>query len=180
MENKNIIWLSLILVLGAVWVLLICLTAPKPQQRVTLPDAHPVIPTVEKSLTIPQIVQREVKKYHRDPVYKCGVTHKVTPELFLNLIRTESSFDPKVKSSHGAIGLTQVMPKWHMESLKSAGIAERESDLYHPETNIRAGVYVLMNYAMSSRSIEEALSKYNTGRVGPVGRLYANKIMKGE
>lgn len=143
--------------------------------RVCLPDAVPV-EIMAREEPYRAIVERELEVYSRDGR---GVAREVTPELFLSLISVESSGNPNAASSHGAIGLTQVMPKWHLKALRDAGIIAEEGELFDASANIKAGLYVLMGYARRSSTLTEALSRYNAGRVCPAGVSYARKVIEG-
>ncbi|MES9942629.1 MAG: transglycosylase SLT domain-containing protein [Candidatus Thiodiazotropha sp. 6PLUC7] len=41
--------------------------------------------------------------------------HNMPSGLLVNLIRHESNFDPNVVSHKGAVGIAQIVPKWHPE-----------------------------------------------------------------
>lgn len=125
-------------------------------------------------------VRRIVERFRSDPVYSSGSAGEITPQLVLSMILVESSAVAKAKSSHGAIGLTQVMPVHHVRSLYSAGMLDtpRPDELWDEEKNIRAGTYILMCYAKSSGTILEALARYNGGRRVRAGMPYARKVLR--
>jgi len=109
---------------------------------------------------------------------KSGVVSNITPELCLALILVESGARNST-SAKGAVGMAQVMPL-HIESLKAAGILRKGSvsELRETENNIRAGVYILMGYARTARSVESALARYNAGVKGESrGYRYAKKVL---
>lgn len=63
--------------------------------------------------------------------------YPVPANLVRAVIGCESDFDPKAKSSAGAIGLMQVMPF----NARRLGVKER--DLWNPRLNVLAGVRLL-------------------------------------
>lgn len=108
-----------------------------------------------------------------------GVTHLITPELFVVLLFRESNFNANSISKANAIGLAQVMPL-HCSSLKAAGILERgeKEELLEWNKNIKAGMYILFTYAKGVDSLERALARYNAGpRKEKHGATYAKRIL---
>jgi hypothetical protein len=103
-------------------------------------------------------------------VYKLAMTTEF-PDLILAIIKTESNFNPYVKSSPGAKGLMGVMPKYWADELKKKGIIKSTRDLYDMQTNINAGVYILKYYFETYKDINVALIKYSGG-----AKKYANSV----
>lgn len=93
-------------------------------------------------------------------VHKLCELYGRDPNLVLAMIATESDFNPKARSSVGAIGLMQVLPQWK----KVLGI---EGDLSEVETSIKVGMQILGFYSEMYRDLEMALTAYNRGP-GPV------------
>ena len=106
----------------------------------------------------------------------------VCPEVVLALIEAESSGNPNEISDHGAIGLMQVIPKWHWDRMEKLGV----TDLYDPYSNILVGVDFLAELFDKYHELPIVLMCYNEGEYhGAPERAmngnisdYANKIMK--
>lgn len=85
-----------------------------------------------------------------------AVEHGLDPTLVLALIKVESSFVPDAESHAGALGLTQIIPKWHPEK----GVTE--DNALDPVFNIRTGVRILSEYlGWHNGDLRKALLQYN-------------------
>lgn len=81
--------------------------------------------------------------------------YDIDVDLMVVLIATESSFNPNEVSHAGAIGSTQVIPKWHPDN---------PHDVYDPIGNIYSGAYVLRkNYEECNKRWSCAFKSYNIG-----------------
>ncbi len=101
--------------------------------------------------------------------------YKISPYLLLALMGVESSYKQFSKSGAGAIGLTQIIPKWHPEHMKE--IINRNENIWSIPTNINAGASVLKKYLdNSSGKIDTALQKYN-GSLSDPTKKYAKKVL---
>ena len=108
--------------------------------------------------------------------YAQAARHNLDPILVLSVIATESSFNPNAKSSAGALGLMQAIPRFHPDSLSRQGVTAGE--LYHPEKNIRVGVDILSKYIRLSRgNVASALQRYN-GSSKDGSMRYSNKVFR--
>jgi soluble lytic murein transglycosylase-like protein len=70
----------------------------------------------------------------------------------------ESAFDLNAVSKYGALGLMQVVPRFHLDKLKSG---EDVSSLREPGPNIRVAAEVLTGYLAKEGSLDRALIKYS-------------------
>jgi hypothetical protein len=87
--------------------------------------------------------------------------HGVDPLLVRALIQVESKYNPRARSSKGAMGLMQLMPQ-----------TAREYNLrnpYDPKSNIEAGIRRLKSL-IDKWGVELALAAYNAGE-GAVARF---------
>jgi soluble lytic murein transglycosylase-like protein len=105
-------------------------------------------------------------------VERAASAHGVPVELVLGVIQVESSFDPSARSSAGARGLMQLMPRT-AESL-ARRLGRDRFDLEDPEFNIEAGTaYLAYLLRRFDGDLSLALAAYNAGPVR-VQRLAAS------
>lgn len=102
----------------------------------------------------------------------------VSPYLVLGIIAQESSFRSKAASGYGAVGLMQVVPRWHPEKLTS--FKNPRKALLNPKTNVTVGVQVLAEYLKRGKGVHWALAKYSgkAVRYGPKVLAYAQSFAK--
>ena len=94
-----------------------------------------------------------------------GKKQNIDPFLIVSLINTESKFIPWAKSTEGARGLTQVIPKWHRDKIKGRNIE-------HIETNIEVGIQVLADCLDKHRGrLRRALNCYSGGDAQYMAKL---------
>lgn len=123
-------------------------------------------------------INKIIKKYKQDPAYQKGAVSEITPKMAVAIIARESSFDPDTLGSLGEVGLMQIYPKYHIKDLKSSGIITQKKDLWKIETNISAGIHILMGYARTARTAEQALAIYNAGASRwQHGKRYARTVL---
>lgn len=117
------------------------------------------------------------KRYRREPAQvrrvvhatqRAAHRHDLPVSLLLAIVETESSFDAKARSSYGARGLMQVVPRHHPEVMAAIGGAHRLEDA---ESNVEAGARILSAYVKRSGSLERGLARYSGG-----ARKYAAKV----
>ena len=109
---------------------------------------------------------------------RVATKNKVPKPLFQKLIQAESSFDPKAKSSKGAMGLGQLMPATARELGLSLKKDESIGSVWHPESNLDASARYLrklFDKYTQKQGIPEneawnfAVGAYNAG-MGNIGR----------
>jgi len=106
--------------------------------------------------------------------------YNIDPLLLAATIRQESSYRSTVTSSAGAVGLTQVMPRYWQQSCPG--------DLFDEYTNIRCGTMILSKYHQSAGSWKKALAYYNVGptnyeknrQMKRQGKRYAKQVKQHE
>lgn len=119
---------------------------------------------VNLAMTEEIIIQSIVESKKRD----------LPPELVLSLISIESTFRPQARSHMGAMGLTQVIPKYHPEKVAKIGSAK---NLHTVNGSIKVGVEVLREYLdRSDGNLRQALQRYN-GSLHDKSQKYSNKVL---
>jgi len=95
-----------------------------------------------------------------------GKGSKVDTKVILSLIRQESAFNERARSTVGARGLMQIMPATGRQFVKNL----KASKLYNPSLNIQIGARYLENLLVRfDGDLIFALSAYNAG-MGNVGK----------
>jgi soluble lytic murein transglycosylase-like protein len=128
---------------------------PAPAPAAVEPDvpALPAVPAVR--IEPPPRLDRIIDKVARE--------QGVDATLVKAVIQVESGFEPRARSSAGAVGLMQVMP----QTAKQYGVTGRR--LYDPRANIEAGIKHLKSL-MDHLPLHLALAAYNAGE-GAVQRF---------
>lgn len=97
---------------------------------------------------------------------EAGKEFGLDPTLILAVIAIESRFNPVAHSKAGAKGLMQVMPRVH-------GIDA--VTLLDPIHNIKIGAGILSKYRKRSKTMDEALQRYN-GSTNDAAMTYSGKV----
>lgn len=117
------------------------------------------------------------EKQLRNMAVKAAQTYGVDPALFDRLVSTESGYNyegTRSPNSAGAVGLTQVVPRWHPDA-----------DLSTPGSQLDYGAKHLGSLIKQYGNPEDALSVYNSGRPWSEGqgipetKAYVSKILSG-
>ena len=99
---------------------------------------------------------------YADLIAAAAETHGVDPLLVQALIQVESNYQPRARSSKGAMGLMQLMP--------SVAREYKVRNAYDPKANIDAGVRKLKTLIDKFGVFDLALAAYNAGE-GAVQRF---------
>ncbi len=102
---------------------------------------------------------------------KAAVAQQIPQALVLAVMAQESRFNTQAESSTGAIGLMQVIPRWHPEK-----VTDTES-LWDPQVNVRVGAQALREYLDRRKTLRDALQQYNGNR-GDKTYRYSRKVEK--
>jgi soluble lytic murein transglycosylase-like protein len=85
--------------------------------------------------------------------------YNIAPGIVFAIMWRESRFQADVVSPHGSIGLMQIAPKWHEESMERLGC----HDLFDPYQNITVGIDYLAYLKEQSSDIVWVLTAYRWG-----------------
>jgi hypothetical protein len=117
-------------------------------------------------------VSRNATRELVQAAYSEGTRIGIDPLLILAVVGVESRFNPLAESEAGAVGLMQVIPRFHADKY---GAAVGQSVL-DPQTNIRVGAKVLKEYIARDGNQVAGLQRYN-GSIGDPSNAYANKVL---
>lgn len=115
-------------------------------------DLVPVMASIEEpEPTIPEMIEEIAGIYN------------ICPELIEAVIEVESGFDANAVSPCGAIGLMQIVPKWHRSRMEALGV----TDLKDPYSNILVGTDILADlFEEYGDDVYLVLMCYNEGKYG--------------
>lgn len=105
--------------------------------------------------------------------YRAGRRFAVDPLLILAVMAIESRYNPVAESNVGAMGLMQVLPKFHQDKLSEHG---GEQALLDPAVNIEIGTQILREYLSRFGETETALQVY-AGAIDEPTSQYATKVL---
>lgn len=102
-----------------------------------------------------------------------GRERRLDPLLIIAVISIESRFNPFSHSSMGAVGLMQVIPRYHQEKVPKTAAARPFLD---PVTNVHIGAQVLQEAIRRQGGLIEGL-QYYAGAADDDEQAYANKVL---
>lgn len=105
--------------------------------------------------------------------FRAGSEHRVDPLLVLAVVAVESRFNPVAESPLGAMGLMQVLPKYHQDKLTEHG---GDAALLDPVLNIEIGTHILREYLRRAGDLESGLQMY-VGAVDEPSARYAGRVL---
>ena len=123
-----------------------------------------------KKLVPKNLSNDDIIKYSKS-IIKYSKKYDLPYELIVSIIYHESTFGKKKLSKKGAIGLMQVVPKWHKDKLKNLKIDITRIQNY--DNNINLGCNIISEYYIMHGSIKKALYSY----LGCVNPSYATNIL---
>ena len=91
-------------------------------------------------------------------------TSNIQKSLLLGIARKESIFIQYAKSSAGALGIMQIMPRtayWVLKKTKNKKVSKKH--LYNKSINIFIGSYYFNYLFVKKKSYVEAIASYNAG-----------------
>ena len=106
--------------------------------------------------------------------WQLGQLSQLPPTLILAVMAVESGFNPFAKGSQGAMGLMQIEPEAHMDTLNQFG---GRLAAFDPVTNLRIGARLLQASVQQGGSIEEGLRQYSRASGQANDTLYIEKVL---
>jgi len=127
-----------------------------------LRSAFPALATVEQDSVPAYFLKMYYPLKYDDWIRRYSAKNGLDPYTIMGLIHQESYFNPRAKSSVGAMGLMQLMPATGKELARNLHISPR---LENPETNIRLGAAHYKGLVdLFNGSNELAIASYNAGQ----------------
>src|SRR5712671_5192927 len=116
---------------------------------IALRPVHPSrFPTEENIETLARVVGAKYRVSHNltreflGTAYREAKRNRLDPMLVVAVMAVESGFNPAAQSDAGAVGLMQVIPRYHPEKFST----ERGESVRDPSINIRVGSEALRQY----------------------------------
>lgn len=110
-----------------------------------------------------------VREYVRI-AWKVAADQSLPPLLLLAIIQQESGMDRTARNAYGAIGLMQVVPRFH------PGLVRSPEELLSPRRNIAIGAHILARYLRAAGGdLRVALRRYSGGSAS-----YAAQVLQRE
>ena len=107
-----------------------------------------------------------------DAAFREAHRHGLDPVLILAVIAVESRFNPFAQSEQGALGLMQVVPRFHMDKIAALGVPS----ILVPDANIALGARILKDAIRRAGNEPAGLQLYN-GAVDDETQAYANRVL---
>lgn len=126
---------------------------------------------VESIYSFPGITRNDANQIVHS-VYKWSSEFKVDKKLLLAIAKVESTFNKYAISPSGALGIMQVIPKWHKEKVIAARDKLGNPELFNIDTNIFIGAWILKDCLIKHRDTSKALLCYSGQTEG-----YDQKVM---
>lgn len=100
---------------------------------------------------------------HKNTIIKYSNEVNVPSYVVASIINSESSFNSKVVSNKGAVGLMQVLPTTAMWVCEKLGEDYEYEKLFKPEFNIKIGTHYLSYLITKFNNLDTAIVAYNAG-----------------
>ena len=107
--------------------------------------------------------------------FREGRRNDVDPLLILAVIAVESRFNPIAESEQGAVGLMQIVPRFHMDKVDAKSDAGGAPSFLPPRANIAIGTRILKDSIRRGGGEAAGLQLYN-GSFDDESRAYANRV----
>lgn len=106
-------------------------------------------------------------------IYDHAKTHGLRPSLILAMVATESSFKRTARSTKGAVGYLQVIPKYHWNKI-------RGRNLWDTDVNVQVGTLVLKECYRKHKNEKRALACYNGATTPEKAEQYYRQVARNQ
>ena len=106
--------------------------------------------------------------------WQLGQLSQLPPTLILAVMAVESGFNPFAKGTQGAMGLMQIEPLAHEDTLNQFG---GKLAAFDPQTNLRIGARLLQANIQQAGSVEEGLRLYGRASGQVNDSAYVERVM---
>lgn len=106
--------------------------------------------------------------------WQLGQLSQLPPTLILAVMAVESGFNPFARGTQGAMGLMQIEPLAHEDTLNQFG---GKLAAFDPQTNLRIGARLLQSSIQQAGSVEEGLRLYGRASGQVNDTLYVERVM---
>jgi soluble lytic murein transglycosylase-like protein len=131
----------------------------------SLRAAFPQLATVEQDSVPPYFLRMYYPIKYENAIRKYSRKNGLDPHLMMGLIHQESFYNPRTKSSAGAIGLMQLMPATGRELGSRLFRGFSVGRLENPEVNIELGtMHFRYLVDLLGGKVELAIASYNAGQ----------------
>lgn len=135
--------------------------------------AEELTPAVESLVGVVARRYRVARESAREVVraaFREGRQNEVDPLLILAVIAVESRFNPIAESEQGAMGLMQIVPRFHLDKVDAVGA------MLEPPANIAVGARILRDAIRRGGGEVAGLQLYN-GSPDDETQAYANRVL---
>jgi Transglycosylase SLT domain len=131
-------------------------------------SVHALAGVIAKRYRISEEATRELV----GTAYTEGARIGVDPMLIVAVMAVESRFNPIAQSEGGAMGLMQVIPRFHADKLDPT----TRASVFDPHTNIQLGARILKEYIGRGGTEVAGLQLYNGALTDP-SNAYSNRVL---
>jgi soluble lytic murein transglycosylase-like protein len=153
--------------------------SPSPRARIGAEELTPAAESLAAFVARHYRVARESARDMVRTAFHEGRRNDVDPLLILAVIAVESRFNPIAESEHGAVGLMQIVPRFHMDKVNAGVDAKSEPggapSFLPPRANIAIGTRILKDSIRRGGGEAAGLQLYN-GSFDDESRAYANRV----
>ncbi len=136
----------------------------------TTPDRQAAVEWVVDQAVLPhraKLPHYKAKQYV-DLAYEAAWAYDLDPKLILGMMHQESRFYEKARSGYGAVGLLQVVPRWHKARFQGSNYTD-------PRQNIFAGASYLRELLNKVGSTQKAVRLYSGGANAYYAKIHKHR-----